>query len=249
MAGSTRQRQAGDPVAGIDTLIVDRDPLFSEGLAQLLGKHFAAGGAESLDVALGEIERGRRPRLLIIEPAAIDVRALQRIRSKVPTVKMVVLMDSDQAMPPDVAAKCDIDGCLPTNMPPETLKLSLGLIMAGQAVLPNRLASAMHGPRTAPARRFLTPRECDILRLLTLGHPSKQIARELGISVAALKAALNKLLHKIHARNRTQAAVWATDHFAGSIGPFATVYRSQRDDAPAGARKPDDTRKGSKSHT
>ena len=219
-------------MARIDTLIVARDPIFRQDFAQVVGNNFAVVGTASLDQALEEIERGLRPRLLVIEAAAVDFGALQRIRSEVPAVKAVVLVDTDQAMPFAALVPCDIDGCIPTDMPQETLKLSLGLIMAGQTVMPSRLASTMGG-RTAAvprnARRFLTPRECDVLRLLTLGHPSKQIARELGVSVATVKVDLNILLGKIEVRNRTEAAVWAIDQFARSIGPFATVYQRQRD--------------------
>jgi DNA-binding NarL/FixJ family response regulator len=170
-------------VARIDTLVVARDPVFRADFAQIVGKHFVVVGAARLDQALEEIERGLRPRLLIIEAAAADFGVLKRIRSEVPAVKTVVLMDANQAMPFAAPAQCDIDGCVPTDMLPETLKLSLGLIMAGQVVTPRRLASTIYRGRTAAVLRnaghFLTPRECEVLRLLTLGRSSKEIARKL----------------------------------------------------------------------
>jgi DNA-binding NarL/FixJ family response regulator len=209
-------------VAKINTLVVARDQLFREGLTQIIGKHFAIVGVTGLDQALEEIAGGLRPRLLIVEAAAVRFGVLQRIRSHMPTVKIVVLTDPDHPAPLVVPAHCDIDGCMPLNMSPETLELSLGLIIAGQAVMPSSLATAMHRRRTGgmrrDARRFLTPRECDVLRLLGLGHMTKEIARELGVSTATVKSDLKMLLGKLEVRNRTEAAVWAVGQIAGTIG-------------------------------
>jgi two-component system, NarL family, nitrate/nitrite response regulator NarL len=210
-------------VARIDTLIVARDHEIRAGFAAIVGTHFPVVGSASLDQALGEIERGLWPHLLIIEAASLHLGALQRIRSEVPSVKTVVVMDVDQAMLFAAQAPFDIDGCIPPDMSPETLKLALGLIMAGHAVMPGRLASTMHCRGTAGTprngRRFLTPRECDVLRLLSLGQMSKEIARELGVSAATVKVDLKVLLGKLDVRNRTEAAVWAIGQLAESIGP------------------------------
>jgi DNA-binding NarL/FixJ family response regulator len=205
-------------VARIDTLIVARDRLFREDFSFIVEEHFAVVGAESLDECLEEIAHGLRPRLLVIESAAIHFASLQRIRTKVPGIKTVLLMDSDQAKLLKTPAQCDIDGCIPADISPETLKLSLGLIIAGQAVMPSRLASALYYGQTSGMRRFLTPRECDLLRLLCLGRLSKEIARELRISAASVKVGLNVLLHKLDVGTRTEAAVWAYSQLAGSLG-------------------------------
>src|SRR5476649_2414640 len=170
----------------IDTLVVARDLLFRDGFARLVGADFAVVGTISLDQALVEIERGLRPCLLIMEAAAMQFAALQRIRAEVPTVKTVVLIDCDQPMPFAASAQCDIDGYIPTDISPETLKLSLGLVMVGQAVMPSGFAGAMlrHREAATPVNdlRPLTPREDEVLRSLRRGQSNKGIARELGMS-------------------------------------------------------------------
>ena len=217
---------------GIDTLVVVRDPVFRERFVRLVETPFAVVPTASLVQASLAIERGLKPRLLIIEAGAVDLQELQRIRSQVPTVKTVILTRPDQAMPFAAPAQCDIDGCIPTDMSPETLKLALGLIMAGQAVLPSRLACTRSCGRTTGMRRFLTPRECDVLRLLSLGRMTKEIARELGVSAATVKVDLKVLLGKLGVRNRTEAAVWAFAQLAGSTGSG----RGQTGLAPAPGR-------------
>jgi two-component system nitrate/nitrite response regulator NarL len=196
----------------IDTLIVARDRLFREGFAQLVGADFAVVGTATLDRALEEIGRGMRPRLLILAAAAIDFGALQRIRSQLPTVKIVMLMDVDQPMSFTAPAQCDIDGYILTDVSPETFKLSLGLIMAGQSVMPSGLASAMFRERKVAASandRSLTERERQVLRSLSRGHSNKEIAREINMSAATVKVHLKAVLRKLQVRNRTEAAVWA----------------------------------------
>ena len=202
----------------IDTLIVARDRLFREGFAQIAGTDFAVVGTATLDLALAEIGLGLRPRLLILAAAAVNFEALQRIRSEVPTVKTVVLMDPGQPLPSTAPRQCDIDGYILTDVPPDTLKLSLGLIMAGQSVMPSGLASSMFRQREAAAsageRPFLTTRESEVLASLSRGHSNKEIARELDMSAATVKVHLKGVLRKLQVRNRTEAAVWAINRSA-----------------------------------
>jgi DNA-binding NarL/FixJ family response regulator len=197
----------------IDTLIVTRDRPFRDGFAELVGAGFAVVGTASLDLALGEIERGLRPRLLIMDAAAVQLAALQRIRTEVPTVKTVVLMGCDRPMRFAASAQCDIDGYIPKDVSPQKLKLSLGLVMAGQAVMSSGFTSATSRHREAAMRVDnllpLTPREDEVLRSLRRGRSNKEIASELGISSETVKAHMKTLLHKLQARNRTEAAARA----------------------------------------
>lgn len=57
----------------------------------------------------------------------------------------------------------------------------------------------------------LTPREVDILPLLTRGYSNKKIARTLGLSEKTIKYHLTHLLKKLGARNRVEAALIASN--------------------------------------
>lgn len=62
-------------------------------------------------------------------------------------------------------------------------------------------------PHSMPA---LTGRELEVLKLLARGLSNKEIARELCITVHTVKAHVTRILHKLGAESRTQAAVdWA----------------------------------------
>ena len=58
----------------------------------------------------------------------------------------------------------------------------------------------------------LSKRETSILRLLTQGASNKIIARQLVITEATVKAHLKAILRKLRLHNRTQAAMWASNH-------------------------------------
>jgi DNA-binding NarL/FixJ family response regulator len=56
---------------------------------------------------------------------------------------------------------------------------------------------------------FLTPREREIIRLLSQGFNNSVIARSLHVSRETIKLNLKSIYRKIGVANRTQAAVWA----------------------------------------
>jgi two-component system, NarL family, nitrate/nitrite response regulator NarL len=198
----------------IATLIVARDRLIREGFAKIVGTEFAVVGAANLDQALAEMGGGLRPRLLIVAAALLNFDTLKKFCLELPTVKTVVLMDDpDQPMSFTTPAQNQIDGYIPSDVSPEMLKLSLRLILAGQAVMPSGLASAMFRQRKAAAaasdRSFLTAREQEVLGSLSRGLSNKEIARDIKMNVATVEVHIKAVLRKLNVRNRTEAAVWA----------------------------------------
>jgi two-component system nitrate/nitrite response regulator NarL len=61
----------------------------------------------------------------------------------------------------------------------------------------------------------LSLREKDLLFHVLEGHPNKVIARHLGVTEAAAKLQLKRLLRKINVDNRTQATIWALRNLPG----------------------------------
>ncbi len=55
----------------------------------------------------------------------------------------------------------------------------------------------------------MSDRETEILACLVNGHSNKAIANQLQITEGTVKVHLKGVLKKIHASNRTQAAIWA----------------------------------------
>ena len=89
---------------------------------------------------------------------------------------------------------------------------------AGEKVFPSKLAalipdliSKLGNPRASKGEledSRLSDRELDILRCLTNGQTNKVIAKNLNIAESTVKVHVKRILQKIHASNRTQAALW-----------------------------------------
>lgn len=73
-----------------------------------------------------------------------------------------------------------------------------------------RLADEPRQPAGAPSER-LTPRELQVLRLLTQGCTNREIAHRLKISVGTVKAHVEHIIAKLGVSDRTQAAVHAIE--------------------------------------
>jgi two-component system nitrate/nitrite response regulator NarL len=97
----------------------------------------------------------------------------------------------------------------------EALIRSLHLALLGEPVCaihkhllrtPKTDALPLENPSVAMLN--LCPRERSILQCLTVGRSNKEIARELSLSEATVKAHVKVIMRKLKARNRTQAAIW-----------------------------------------
>jgi two-component system nitrate/nitrite response regulator NarL len=108
-----------------------------------------------------------------------------------------------------------VDGMVLDQISPGALKLSLGLVLAGEKVFPTQLAQRLREPRSTGAPRGiravsdLSPRDVEILRYLVVGEPNKVIAHALGLSEGTVKMHVKGMLRKLKVANRTQAALWA----------------------------------------
>jgi DNA-binding NarL/FixJ family response regulator len=87
------------------------------------------------------------------------------------------------------------------------------------AVPPEGLVQAIDAFAAATGRRImshnppLTHREQDVIAFLTVGKTNREIATELHISVATVKAHLSSIYAKLGVSNRTQAALVGLEYF------------------------------------
>ena len=75
--------------------------------------------------------------------------------------------------------------------------------------LAERLAQEPIPPTINPE---LTPREREVLALVSQGHPDRRVARLLGISPATASKHVGNLLGKLGLHNRVELTRWALDH-------------------------------------
>ena len=74
------------------------------------------------------------------------------------------------------------------------------------------------GTENAGRNTPLTPRELDVVRLVSSGLPNKSIARQLGLQVGTVKIHLHNIYKKLSVPNRaTLALIYVTTNLIGQI--------------------------------
>lgn len=98
-------------------------------------------------------------------------------------------------------------GLISKNSETALIGAALQLICAGGEYFPCFADAARASPTSGPkpGAKTLSPRQSRVLELLGLGRTNKEIARELGISVATVKLDVQAILVVTQARNRTEA--------------------------------------------
>ena len=213
------------PVARI--LLVDDHSLFRQGLARLIDDQAeltvvgqAADGLEAVKLA-----RDLDPDLIVMDinmPISDGLEATRLIRQFAPDTKILMLTIRDEDLMLFEAIKAGANGYLLKNADADTFLDGINLILAGDAVLPPKLASRLltefallaNQPAVpaAPKEDFgLTNRELEVLNLITEGKTDKEIASALDLSVYTIKSHVRSILSKLHAVNRWQAASTARE--------------------------------------
>lgn len=146
----------------------------------------------------------------LMMPGADPLAGITRLRAIAPAVPLLVVTGwQDDQLMLDLLA-LGIAGFVPKAVSGTVLEAAIRLVMAGGQYLPPRLA-ALALARTAPPppELPLTPRQRDVLRAIAAGRTTKQIAAELGIAPATVKAHTATILQLLGASNRAQAAAMA----------------------------------------
>lgn len=216
----------------ISVFHVDPNQLFREGLRRILksSRFDIDGQATSLADGLDQI-RQDKPDIVIIDVNASGNALntlMQGLNDLSPRPRVVVLTDSFGLNSLTNALCTGVDGYLLKDMSPDAFEQSLNLVLMGEKIFPTDLAhllvSNRYVPQSAGSTRGqsngtgLSERETEILSCLVNGYSNKSIANTLDLTEGTVKVHLKTILKKIHARNRTQAAIWALQHGIVSDG-------------------------------
>ena len=171
----------------------------------------AADGVEAVEVIARE-----RPDVVIMDlsmPNVDGVEATRRITVDHPDSRVLVLTSfSDQTRIMD-ALSAGADGYLLKDAEPEAIAAAVRSVHAGESPLDPKAARALlESRRSQQVDPVLTQREREVLGLVRDGLANKQIARQLGISERTVKAHLTSVFQSLGVTDRTQAALWASEH-------------------------------------
>jgi len=219
------------------TLLVDTHALYREGLALLITQGFPELEllqAGNVAEALAQLERHPDLDLLLLDldlPDAEGMRGLLQIRDRAPEVAIVVLSGEAPSGAMLGAIEAGAAGFIPKTSPAGVMQEALRRVLDGGVYLPTALVARQAAvgevepeatPATAAELSSLTPRQCDVLRLLIEGKTNKLICRELALSESTVKTHLASIFRRLGATSRTQAVV-AAARMGLRLGPAVSA--------------------------
>ena len=146
----------------------------------------------SPDVALLDIEM----------PGEDGIAAAARLRSAVPSCRVLILTVFGRPGYLRKAVDAGVSGFLLKDAPPDELASAIRRTAKGERVIDSQLAVAALSEGSSP----LTPRERDVLAMSTRGASVEDIARTLHLTNGTVRNHLSIAIQKLNAHNRVEAA-------------------------------------------
>jgi DNA-binding NarL/FixJ family response regulator len=186
----------------------------------------ACGSAEE---ALREIPK-HHPDVILMDinlPAASGIECTTRMKQLLPNVQVIMLTVYQDTTSIFSALKAGACGYLLKRATPAEIIEAITAIRTGgapmTAEIARKIVTAFQSPPPASAdSATLSPREVEILELLSHGRVSKEIADQLAISYHTVRVHLAHIYEKLHVRSRSEAML---------------KYMAEKSGAPSAARE------------
>jgi DNA-binding NarL/FixJ family response regulator len=206
-------------IASTHLIIADDHPLFRAALRQAVASVVPsarideAGSFEDLTALL---ELDAEVDLILLDltmPGISGFSGLIYLRAQYPAIPVVIVSASDDVGTIRRSVDFGASGFIPKRFGVDTLRDALLKVMDGDVWIPSDVdLSSVADPEMTRLRDrlvTLTPQQVRVLMMLSQGLLNKQIAYELGVSEATIKAHVSAILQKLGVESRTQAVIAA----------------------------------------
>jgi DNA-binding NarL/FixJ family response regulator len=203
-------------------IIADDHPLFRDALKQTLGTALPGATiteAGSVEKLLEVLSAAGSADLVLLDlkmpgekgaASLSGLTGLMYVRSQHPGVPVVIVSASDN---PSMIRRClnlGASGFISKSLPVDQIRGAVKVVLEGGVYFPEDVQSGASGDELAglSARlATLTPQQVRVLSMLGQGLLNKQIAFELSVSEATVKAHVSAILQKLGVDSRTQAVI------------------------------------------
>lgn len=201
-------------------LIADDHPLFRDALIaalQPLITDLTLLQAGTLDDALTSLQKNSDIDLVLLDlhmPGSEDFYGLIRITEDFPQTPIAVVSGDDSMRVVSKVMAFGARGFIPKTTPSKTTAEAIKSIMLGNNWLPEEMQKNLvkvdkEEIDIASRMAELTPKQFQVLKQLQAGLLNKQIAYDLNITEATVKAHISAIFKKLEVTNRTQAVLIA----------------------------------------
>jgi DNA-binding NarL/FixJ family response regulator len=201
----------------IKICIVEDNADMREGVAQLLNQ---APGLRCLstyasaEAAVRDLP-AQKPDVALVDinlPGMNGIECVAKLKAQLPMLQVLMLTRYEQSDVIFDSIRAGASGYLLKHIPAEELILAVEQVHSGGAPMTMQIARKVinHFQQITKASsdvEKLTPREQEVLTLLSKGYLYKEIASNLGISINTLRNHLRTIYDKLHVHSRTEATV------------------------------------------
>ncbi len=229
-----KRRQTGDralaDVAQTKIMIADDHPLVRGGLREAVNgivEGITIVEAGTFDEVSDQLGKGSEIDLVLLDltmPGVQGFSGLMYLRAQHPGTPVVVVSGNEDR---GVIRRCiefGASGFIPKSVDVETMRKAIRAVLDGGTWTPSDvdLSSPVDRETGDLVKRLgsLTPQQVRVLMMLSEGLLNKQIAYELGVSEATVKAHVSAILQKLGVESRTQAVIAASKIAAGQPVPL-----------------------------
>ncbi|MEM6499932.1 MAG: response regulator transcription factor, partial [Pseudomonadota bacterium] len=195
---------------GMKLLVIDDHPLVRDALCANLRK---AGVSDESVIAASSLSEGlpliaeQSPDLVLLDLELGDASGLEglaKLQSLMPDLPIMIVSGHDDRSLIGRAKALGAKGFITKSEPGEVIAKAVDTILAGGEAFPEQ---ADGGEDDSAVQRLtsLTPAQRRVTDYLSEGLLNKQIAYEMGISEATVKAHMTAIFRKLGVNNRTQA--------------------------------------------
>ena len=214
-------------------VIADDHPLFRGALREAVTGLFDSGDiaeAGSFDDISKLLDRNNDVDLVLLDLAMPGVRGfsgLMYMRAQYPGIPVVIVSGNDD---PAVIRRCmdfGASGFIPKTLGIDQMRKAIERVIGGGIWTPPDidLSAKSDDDSAAILARLasLTPQQVRVLMMLSEGLLNKQIAYELSVSEATVKAHVSAILQKLGVESRTQAVIAASKIEVGQWPQVAPI--------------------------
>jgi RNA polymerase sigma factor (sigma-70 family) len=204
-------------------LIADDDDLMRAGLIELLTSDPEIEIVGEASTGREAVERARRraPDVVLMDvrmPDLDGIAATRELSRAAPDARVLILTTFEQGDYVFGALRAGASGFLLKRARPEELIAAVHMIAAGDSLLSpsvtRRVIDRMAQQPTPDLQdqtklQQLTPREREVLELISGGLSNREIAEALGVEESTIRTHVKRVLMKLELRDRIQAVIFA----------------------------------------